>query len=171
MASVSAWTAFIIARTVARHATSARWTSVASEPLRTELIFEDDPRLLPSVKAAVIHPAQHLEFAPPEQAELAEAAEEACRGAFPLLDSADGDLHLIVDEFPDRVEVSVEYSGEPLPAAGLDSFAVTGAPDDAPLGVSGAMLLTRVDRVLYETHDRLSRMTLVKYLPGRAPKF
>ena len=143
---------------------------MASEPIRTELILEDEPRRLPSVKAAVIHPAQRLGFAPSEQAELTEAAEEACRGAFPLLDSADGGLHLIVEEFPDRIEVSIEYFGEPLPAAGLDSFAVTGATDDPPLGVSGALLLTRVDRVLYETRDRLSRMTLVKYLPGRAPK-
>jgi hypothetical protein len=143
---------------------------VASEPIRTELILEDEPRLLPSVKAAIIHPAQHLGFAPSEQAELTEAAEEACRGAFPLLDSADGGLHLIVEEFPDRIEVSIEYFGEPLPAAGLDSFAVTGAADDPPPGASGALLLTRVDRVLYETRDRLSRMTLVKYLPGRAPK-
>lgn len=143
---------------------------MASEPIRTELILEDEPRLLPSVKAAVIHPAQRLGFAPSEQAELTEAAEEACRGAFPLLDSADGGLHVIVEEFPDRIEVSIEYSGEPLPAAGLDSFAVTGTADDAPLGISGALLLTRVDRVLYETRDRLSRMTLVKYLEGRAPK-
>jgi hypothetical protein len=117
-----------------------------------------------------MHPAQRLGFAPSEQAELTEAAEEACCGAFPLLDSADGGLHLIVDEFPDRIEVSVEYSGEPLPAAGLDSFAVSGTADDAPLGISGALLLTRVDRVLYETRDRLSRMTLVKYVQGRAPK-
>jgi anti-sigma regulatory factor (Ser/Thr protein kinase) len=101
---------------------------------------------------------------------LAAATAEACRETFPLVNtngSKDSALKVIVADFPDRVEVSIEHSGESLPSAGLDTFCDGASGAGAQVGLSGALQKTSVDRVQYETRDGVSRMTLIKYCDGR----
>jgi hypothetical protein len=135
--------------------------TTAVEHTRSELLLMDDPRLMPALLGVVSYVAKRAELPVEEEARLAEAAEQACQNTFPLLNRADPMLKLVVEDFPDRIEITLEHSGTALPSAGLDSFASHGQQE--PAKGSGALLLTQVDRVLYETRNGRSRMTLVKY--------
>jgi hypothetical protein len=162
----------IIVRTVARHATFALWRTVTTDPSRTELKVHDDPRLISAVGAIVSHSAHRAGLPREAQQGFAEAAMDACRKTFPLLgndNSANRALRMVIEDFPDRVQVTIEHSGESKPTAGLDSFA--GGPKDRVAGkISASLQDTRVDRVQYETHEGRSRMTLIKYRDERKAK-
>jgi hypothetical protein len=140
--------------------------------LRTELTVQNDPRLLAGVSALVSHLAMVAGLAVEAQEGLAAAAVDACRDTFPLLAHSaenNGALRMIVEDFADRVEVTIEHTGEALPSAGLDSFC--GGGEGVAAGISSSLQDTRVDRVQYETRDGLSRMTLTKYCGGRRAAF
>jgi len=142
---------------------------VTTDPARTELKVQNDPRLLAAVSAIVSHSAHRAGLPHEAQQKLAEAAVDACRETFPLLgnkNNSDGDLALVIEDFPDRVQVTIEHSGEANPTAGLDSF-VGGSKEGVPAGISNSLQDTRVDRVQYDTKDGRSRMTLIKYCSGR----
>jgi hypothetical protein len=74
-------------------------------------------------------------------------------------------VRMIVSDYPDRVEVAIEHTGEALPTAGLDTF-IGDAAGDPGAGLSRALQTTKVDRVQYATSGGLSRMTLIKYCDG-----
>jgi hypothetical protein len=133
------------------------------------LKLHNDPRLLAAVGAIVMHSAHRVGLAQEARQALAEAAVDACRETFPLLsneNSGDGELLMVVEDFPDRVQITIEHSGEAAPTAGLDSF-VGGAKAGVAAGISNSLQDTRVDRVQYDTHEGRSRMTLIKYRDGR----
>jgi anti-sigma regulatory factor (Ser/Thr protein kinase) len=135
---------------------------------RIELTVDNDPRLLTGVAAIVSHAAHCSGLALNAQDALAAAVAEAVRETFPLLNGNESGIKLIVEHFRDRVEITIEHSGEAMPTAGLDSFCA-----DAPAGASGlstALLKTNVDRVKYEARDGRSRTILIKYCAGGAPK-
>lgn len=134
------------------------------------MTLQDDPRLIAGVAAIVSFAAHRCGLSTGAQEGLAAAAAEACRETFPLVNtngSKDSALKVIVADFPDRVEVSIEHSGESLPSAGLDTFCDGASGAGAQVGLSGALQKTSVDRVQYETRDGVSRMTLIKYCDGR----
>jgi hypothetical protein len=139
------------------------------DPARIEFTLDNDPRLFPGVAAIVSHAAQRAGFSAAAQESLASAAVQACRETFPLVNGNDSRLKIVVADYRDRVEVVIEHSGEPLPTAGLDSFCGAGAQEAAG-GISSALLNTTVDRVQYESGEGRSRMILIKYTAGAAPK-
>jgi hypothetical protein len=144
---------------------------MSTDPSRTEFTVQDDPRLLAGVLAIVLFAGQRCGLSSEAQDGLAEAAVDACRETFPLANNngnANPALKVIVSDFPDRVEVAIEHSGESLPSAGLDTFCAGAA---AQAGLSAALQKTSVDRVLYETRNGVSRMTLIKYCEGKRAKF
>lgn len=141
---------------------------MATDPARIELTLDNDPHLLHGVMAIVCHAAQRSGFSQQDQDALASAAVEACRETFPLLNGNDSSIRLVVLDFPDRVEVIIEHSGEVLPTAGLDSFCADA--DEGSRGISSALLNTTIDRVQYDTNEGRARMTLIKYHPGAAPR-
>ena len=144
------------------------WTAVAGDPGRVVLKLSNDPRLMAGVSGAVEHMAERAGCDARACADLIVAAEEACRETFPLLPAADAQLAVTIEDFSDRVEVTFEYQGGGLPAAGLHAFAVPGAEEEGEL--SGRKLLARVDRVQYDTQDGTSRLTLVKYIRPQSRK-
>ena len=142
---------------------------MTADPARTELKLHNDPRLLAAVGAIVLHAAHRVGLTQESRQALAEAAVDACRETFPLLgneNSGDGELRMVVEDFPDRVQITIEHSGEAVPTAGLDSF-VGGSKAGVAAGISNSLQDTRVDRVQYDTHEGRSRMTLIKYRDGR----
>jgi hypothetical protein len=162
----------IIVRTAARRVTSALWRPVTTDPSRTELKIHDDPRLISAVGAIVSHSAHRAGLPREAQQDFAEAAMDACRKTFPLLgndNSANRALRMVIEDFPDRVQVTIEHSGESKPTAGLDSFA-GGSKDRVAGKMSASLQDTRVDRVQYDTHGGRSRMTLIKYRDERKAK-
>jgi hypothetical protein len=159
----------IIVRIAGRPVTSASPIKMTTDPTHTELSLHNDPRLMPAVGAIVSHSAQRIGLSSEAQEALAAAVMDACRETFPLLGDQDGNnsaLKIIVEDFHDRVEVTIEHAGEALPTAGLDSFC-GGGGDGAMAGISNSLQDTRVDRVQYETNDGRSRMKLTKYSGGR----
>jgi hypothetical protein len=160
---------FTIVRIAGRPVTSASPKKMTIDPTHTELSLHNDPRLMAAVGAIVSHSAQRIGLPSEAQDGLAAAVMDACRETFPLLEDQDGNnsaLKIIVEDFPDRVEVTLEHTGEALPTAGLDSFC-GGGSDGAMPGISNSLQDTRVDRVQYETKNGLSRMKLIKYSGGR----
>jgi anti-sigma regulatory factor (Ser/Thr protein kinase) len=137
---------------------------MSSEPARTELILHEDTRFFGAIAAVVQHASQRCGLSEAGQQGLTSAVEEACRETFPLIGQANGEptVRVIVSDYPDRVEVAIEHTGEALPTAGLDTF-IGDAAADPGAGLSRALQMTKVDRVQYATSDGLSRMTLIKY--------
>lgn len=152
-----------------KRVTFAWWTRLAVEHSRTEVVVVDDPRLLAAVGGIVEHVGERVGLPTAEQKALVAATDEACRATFPLACNHDLKLKIIIQDFPDRVEVTLEHGGEPVPPAGLHTFAAQAAEAGAGKA-SGSALMAKVDRVLFETKDGRSRMTLVKYIGNHAPK-
>jgi creatinine amidohydrolase/Fe(II)-dependent formamide hydrolase-like protein len=121
-----------------------------------------------AVSAIVSHAAERAGLSAGAKEGFAAAAVDACRETFPLVNSNGGresGLKMVVADFHDRVEVTIEHSGEALPTAGLDTFCGGGAKETAA-SISNSLQDTRVDRVQYETKEGRSRMTLIKYRKG-----
>ena len=98
---------------------------------------------------------------------IAKASEGVCHETFSQLSDADGGLDVTLESFPDRFEISFLHGGPMTPAIGLDKFALPEVFATGAGGTNGLELLSRVDRVLYNTANGKSRTTLVKFLkPG-----
>lgn len=134
---------------------------MTTERSRVELELRSDPRLMQVVSVTVVHFARRAGLDEAAQADLVAAAEQVCADTFKLLPNENGRIVMVVEDFDDRVEVTLKHRGEALPSAGLETFAGLGEGESADF--SGRMLLSRVDRVLYETADGISRTILIKY--------
>jgi hypothetical protein len=111
---------------------------------RIACALHNDPRLIAGVAAAVAHVARRAGLPERAEADISTAAAEACRETFLLLDCQRGPaptIHLLIADFSDRVEVTLESSEK----------------------ISKVLEGDLVDRVECETRDGRSRMTLVKY--------
>ncbi len=129
---------------------------MANDPVR---VARGDARLVAGVGAAVARLAGSAGFDARAQSDLAAATEEASREILPLLAAPGARLCVRMESFPDRFEVTLEYRGPTIPAAGA-----TGSNRGQ---LNGPRLLPRVDRVACDAQGDTSRMTLIKY--RRAP--
>ena len=130
-----------------------------------ELILHEDSRLMCALRAVVSHYAGRAGLSGEAGEKFAAAAVDACRETFPLV--GDNGAHpsalkVEVEDFHDRVEVTIEHAGEPLPTAGLDTFC-GGGTKEASEAISRSLQGREVDRVQYESQDGRSRMKLIKY--------
>ncbi len=126
---------------------------------RAHLQVENDPRLLAGLAGAVEHLARKGGFSAAATEELVAAVKEACQETFPLLPAGRPALAVILSLHEDRAEIVIEHRGEAVPSAGLDTF--LGDPA-APGGLTGLSILSKVDRVQYNTEAGVSRTTLMK---------
>ena len=131
------------------------------DPTRVEMKITGDPRLVGAVIAAVEHFAQGAEMDDARQKQLMAAAEQACLETFNRLDTEGTPIDVTLELFPDRLEIAFAHASSEGPALGLDSFL---SLDDNSGPSHGAMLMTLVDRVLYDSAGGQSTMRLVKYL-------
>lgn len=123
-----------------------------------------DPRLVGAVTGAVEHFAQGAGLDELAQKQLMSAAEQACLETFSQLESKESPIEILIDHYPDRLEILFAHAASEAPAIGLDSF--LGLAEETGPG-HGVMLLALVDRVLYDCEGGKSRLRLVKYLtPG-----
>ena len=143
---------------------------MAKELTRAEFRFPPDTHLVLGVVAAAEHFDQRIHLDDPATQELMRAAQDACQTTFKLISEENAVLGVVIEEFADRVEITLEHQGEALPTAGLDTFldaVVEGAASDE---LSGAMLMTLVDRVQYQTEAGTQRMKLTKNAPAASQK-
>jgi hypothetical protein len=135
-----------------------------------ELRFPPEPLLLGGVAGAAEHFGQRMRLEPAAVNALTQAAERACQSTFGLLTGDLALLRVVIEEFADRVEITIEHQGEALPSAGLDTFLDAVADEGASDEVSGMLLMSLVDRVQYETVAGTQRTTLIKYAPSAQRK-
>lgn len=144
---------------------------MSTEPGKTEFLLEDDPRLLPAVRAVVSFSGERAGLSRPALEGFIAAITNACQETFPLVHNHEGGkraIRIVVEDHPDRIEVSIENSGEAVPTAGLDTFCA--GAGDQPAGISGSLQGAHVDRVQYETRDGRACMKLIKYCSGSKAK-
>jgi hypothetical protein len=136
---------------------------VSGEAKRAQLKLSGGAGLIPAASAAAEHFAEEAGLDESSSAALVEACEQICGEALSHAEASEGPLEVVIEQFPDRIEIGVAHPSVSGPAVGLDAFLGTAG---GPASGTGASLLSRVDRVRYETVGQTSRMILVKYLPG-----
>ena len=129
------------------------------EKIRTEFkLAGGDARLVGAVASAVRHTARRAGIPEGADAGFARAAARACRLTLPLLNGSDPFLHVAIEEFQDRVEVTLEHSGRPIPVSQVESLCKASAGSSA-----AATNSPEVDGVHCERHGGRSCVTLVKH--------
>ncbi|HLJ41365.1 MAG TPA: hypothetical protein VKT50_07735 [Candidatus Acidoferrales bacterium] len=131
-----------------------------AEHTRTELKFSRDERLLAGVRGAVEHVANRHGLTTEERVDLGVAAGQACRAAMVQLDENGSLCDVIIDDYEDRVEVSVESPRHPKSAKIETSLGSLAA---VSLEERETEIEKRVDRVDRDTNNGRERIILVKY--------
>jgi hypothetical protein len=137
---------------------------MTTEPVRVEFHLGLHPLLVEVLRGAVQFQALQAGCSSETGAAIAGASEDVCRETLSLLADVDGGLDVVLETFADRLEVSILHPGQLAPAVGLDTFASSEIRPAGAGGINGMELLSRVDRVLYNTEDGKTRTTLVKFL-------
>jgi hypothetical protein len=138
---------------------------VAREHSRTILHLSRDHRLIAAVGGAVAHFAERVGMEDAARNLLTGALEDLCRQTLPLLkgnENGDG-LEVAIEDFDDRLQISVEHHGEAQPSVGVESF-IAECARDSDQRVTGVHLMRSVDRIEYDARNGSIRTTLVKYL-------
>ncbi|MGA9592809.1 MAG: hypothetical protein WBS18_06895 [Candidatus Acidiferrales bacterium] len=134
---------------------------MATDPVsaRTEFTLHDDVRLLAAVDAVIAYSGQRSGLSAEAQSQLSTAVLEASRQALAGRREKGGasgaapSIKIIVEDFPDRVEVSLDPGPPATPAA---------APAGSPK--------VGVDVVKTESLEGRPRLILIQYVAGHAPK-
>jgi hypothetical protein len=137
---------------------------MTDEPTRVEFHLDRDPRLICAVRSAVHFQALRAGFEQEGCENIAIASEDVCREALSQFTDADGGLDVTLETFPDRMEISIHHRGQLVPAVGLETFTLPDAVAGGAGGLNGLELLSRVDRVMYNSEEGVARTTLVKFL-------
>jgi hypothetical protein len=137
---------------------------MTDEPVRVTFRLDRDPLLVSVMRSAVRF--QALQAGLDEQAcgEFAGAYEDVCQKTLTQVTDPERGLEVTLETFPDRIEIGIHCDGQTMPAIGLETFACADVLGRGKDGLNGLELLSRVDRVLYNTEQGAARTTLVKYL-------
>ena len=137
---------------------------MAREHSRTILHLSRDDRLIAAVGGAVAHFAERLGMEDAARNLLTGALEDLCRQTLPLLNGNEDGLDVAIEDFDDRLQISVEHQGEAQPSVGVESF-IAECARESKQRVTGVHLMRTVDRIEYDACNGSIRTTLVKYLP------
>lgn len=116
--------------------------------------------MLAGVRGAVEHVANRHGLTVEERVALGAAAGQACRAAMAQLDETGSLCEVIIDDYEDRVEVSVETPRHPKSAKINSSLGSLAA---VPIEERETEIEKRVDRVDRDTSNGRERVVLVKY--------
>lgn len=140
---------------------------MTDEPVRVVFRLDRDPFLVSVMRSAVLF--QALQAGLDEQAcgEFAGAYEDVCRTTLSQPTDPERGLEVTLETFPDRIELGIHCHGQNMPAIGLETFAFAELQRAGMDGLNGLELLSRVDRVLYNSEQGAARTTLVKFIPPK----
>lgn len=133
------------------------------EHSRTVLHLSRDERLIAAVGGAVAHFAERVGMDDAARNLLTGALEDLCRQTLPLLNGKGDGLDVAIEDFDDRLQISVEHQGEAQPSVGVESF-IAECARGSNQRVTGVHLMRSVDRIEYDACQGSIRTTLVKYL-------
>lgn len=128
--------------------------SAVSEGTRIEMNLCSDQRLLGAVGSAGSFVAERAGLESGAQAAVATAAEEACRAAFPLISRENSMIKVTVQQFSDRIEITLAYTEDREAAKGVQQASS-----------EKIELLYSVDQVQQTNENGISKTTLIKNLP------
>jgi hypothetical protein len=160
--------ASITARIAARPAKSPLPNPMSNEPVRVVFHLNQDSRLIGILCGAVRFQASQAGLEDEAASQLVKAAEHLCHERISQLSDKEEGIDVTLETYADRVEVAVHSRTEAGPAMGLEQFAFGEAGEGRASKPKGVEVLSRVDRVLYNSENGVARTTLVKYLhPSR----
>jgi hypothetical protein len=136
---------------------------VPSEHSRTVLHLSRDDRLIVAVGGAVAHFAERVGMDDAARNQLTGALEDLCRQTLPLLNGNGEGMDVAIEDFDDRLQISVEHRGEAQPSVGVETF-IAECARESKQTVTGVHLMRTVDRIEYDARDGSIRTTLVNYL-------
>ena len=141
---------------------SASPNPMSESPVRVVFHLHQSSDLVGVFCCAVEHQAAQAGFATEAGAALASAAGDVCRETISQFggDANGGAVDVTVDTFPDRMEVAVHCRGQVLPTPTVQASSGGSSKNGSPL-------LSKVDRVDYNSESGIARTTLVKFLPHR----
>ncbi len=142
---------------------------MTDEPVRVVFHLDQDWNLVGVFCCAVEHQAIQAGFESEAGAQLARAAGDVCRETISQLGGNGECVDVTLDTFSDRIEIAIHCRSQVLPPLGLEAFALSNVTSGGAGGFNGQELLSRVDRVLYNSDDGVARTTLVKFLPAHRP--
>jgi hypothetical protein len=119
--------------------------------------------MIAAVGGAVAHFAERVGMENAACNLLTSALEELCRQTLPLLNGNGDGLDVAIEDFDDRLQISVEHKGEAQPSVGVESF-IAECARDSDQRLTGVHLMRSVDRIEYDARSGSIRTTLVKYL-------
>ena len=124
---------------------------MSADSVRIDCVFQDDPRLLEAVHLMVSHAARVVGVSEKDAAALAHQVVDTCRKVFaaPSLPVGEAAVHLLVDQFHDRVEITLEYPGPPA--------------DLEKLGDAAASAHRAADSLQHQSVSGRSRLVFTKY--------
>ena len=143
---------------------------MACEHSRTVLHLSRDDRMIAAVGGAVAHFAERVGMENAACILLTSALEELCRQTLPLLNGNGDLLDVAIEDFDDRLQISVEHRGEAQPSVGVESF-IAECARDSDQRLTGVRLMRSVDRIEYDARSGSIRTTLVKYLQFEKDEF
>lgn len=127
---------------------------MGNEPGRVVLRLSRDPRLVAGVAGAVGHVTERAGWSTRARGDLTAATEEACGRTLPLLANG-AQLSVTIEDYPDRIEVTLEHRSRPTQRS----------PES-----NDRDLLACVDRVEHSSSGGVSRTTLIKDFRSRRAK-
>ena len=148
-----AWMVSTTVLTAGKPVTNIRPTPMSTEPVRIEFSLQNDRRLLEGARTIFAHAAKQTGLAEAVRQEFSLATLDKCREAFALAEERgrpDSAIHVLVGEFPDRVEIAIEYFGDLEPGA-------SASKSDAK-GRDGAFGMQIFDSVEGQSFDGRSRV-------------
>lgn len=138
---------------------------MTNDPVRVVFHLDRDPLLAGVLRCAVRFQALQAGLDEQTSDQFAGAIEDVCRETISQVTHPEGGIEVNLEVFADRIEVTIHTQDQQMPAIGLETFVLADVTTGGPGGINGLELLSRVDRVLFNTEKSAARTTLVKFLP------
>lgn len=148
---------------------------MSAEPSQVELLVPADERLTAAVDVVVANACERAGLSHEEEKELVRATADVCDEVFRSarrMRRSGSLVRVLVSDFPNRVEVSIEESDGGPDDGGPDGprpEALTTPAREAD-AITAALHHISVDRLHYEIRDGRARTTIVKYHAGTKPQ-
>jgi len=130
---------------------------MSAECVRIECALQDDPRLTAAIPLLISHSARLAGIAETVSKAFANEAAELCRKVLSGLAQTEEDpaIQLLIDQFQDRVEVTLEYSGsQPLVPRGAAQPAVGDSVQQESVDGKSRMKFTKFCGTVHPRHSK-----------------
>jgi len=151
-------------RIAGKHATFVLQILMTDESTRVEFHLDRDARLISAVRSAVQFQASRAGSRNRGLREYCHRLRGRLQGSAHAIDGCRRGTRRHARDVSRSDRNSIYHRGQLVPAVGLETFAAHAAGAGGAGGLNGTELLSRVDRVMFNTEEGVARTTLVKFL-------